>query len=103
MLKARTGDGSIRVQVEPETVMSDAWDISTGDGSVTLACRPRSTPRSTRRPVTGRCGRRIPALKIAEHEGEGRREARRELRTKMGEGGPVLRVRTSDGTIRFER
>jgi hypothetical protein len=41
-------------------------------------------------------------LKIVEHEGEGRREARRELKTRMGEGGPVLRVRTSDGSIRFE-
>ena len=36
VLRARTGDGSIRVQVQPETRMADAWDISTRDGSVTL-------------------------------------------------------------------
>jgi len=102
MLKARTGDGSIRVQVQPDTVMSDAWDLSTGDGSVTLTLPPTFNAEIDAETSDGAVRSTHPALKIAEHEGEGRREARRELKTKMGEGGPVLRVRTSDGSIRFE-
>jgi len=42
-----------------------------------------------------------PALRL-DRDDEGRRERRRELRTRMGEGGPVLRIRTGDGSIRFE-
>ena len=102
MLRARTGDGSIRVQVQPEAVMSDAWDLSTGDGSVTLTLPPTFNAEIDAETSDGAVRSSHPALKIVEHEGEGRREARRELKTKMGEGGPVLRVRTSDGSIRFE-
>ena len=39
-------------------------------------------------------------------EGEGsdeRRERRRTLRSKMGEGGKLLKIRTGDGSIRIER
>jgi hypothetical protein len=43
-----------------------------------------------------------PGLLEAE-DGEGRRERRRELRTRLGEGGQVLKVRTGDGSISFER
>jgi hypothetical protein len=102
MLKAKTGDGSIRVQVEPESVMSDAWDLSTGDGSVTLTLPATFNADIDAETRDGAVRSSHPALKVVEHEGEGRRESRRELKTRMGEGGPLLRVRTSDGTIRFE-
>ena len=39
-------------------------------------------------------------------DGEGsyeRRERRRALRSKMGEGGKLLKIRTGDGSIRIER
>ena len=101
VLKAKTGDGSIRVQVQPDTVMSDAWDLSTGDGSVTLTLPATFNAEIDAETSDGAVRSSHPALKI-ESDGEGRRESRRELRTRMGEGGPVLRVRTSDGSIRFE-
>ena len=36
VLKARTGDGSIRATIEPDTVMTDNWDLTTSDGTVVL-------------------------------------------------------------------
>jgi hypothetical protein len=39
-------------------------------------------------------------------DGEGsdeRRERRRTLRTKLGDGGKLFRIRTGDGTIRIDR
>ena len=101
VLKAKTGDGSIRVQVQPDTVMSDAWDLSTGDGSVTLTLPPTFNAEIDAETSDGAVRSTHPALKV-EDDGEERRESRRELRTRMGEGGRVLKVRTSDGSIRFE-
>jgi DUF4097 and DUF4098 domain-containing protein YvlB len=101
VLKARTGDGAIRVQVQADTVMSDAWDLSTGDGSVTLTLPSGFNAEIDAETSDGAVRSSHPALKV-EQDGEGRRESRRELKTRMGEGGPVLRVRTSDGSIRFE-
>jgi len=101
VLKAKTGDGSIRVQVQPDTVMSDAWDLSTGDGSVTLTLPPTFNAEIDAETSDGAVRSTHPALKV-EDDSEERRESRRELRTRMGEGGRVLKVRTSDGSIRFE-
>ena len=36
VLRVRTGDGSIRANIEPDTVMADNWDLTTSDGSVTV-------------------------------------------------------------------
>jgi hypothetical protein len=101
LLRARTGDGSIRVQVQPDTAMSDAWDLSTGDGSVTMTLPPAFNAEIDAETSDGAVRSSHPALRIPE-DGEDRRESRRELRTRMGEGGRVLKIRTSDGSIRFE-
>jgi DUF4097 and DUF4098 domain-containing protein YvlB len=99
VLRARTGDGSIRVQVQPETRMTDAWDISTRDGSVTLTLPTSFNADVDAETSDGAVRSSHPALSA---EGDGDRR-RRDLRAKMGEGGPALKVRTGDGTIRFER
>ena len=111
VLKARTGDGSIRVTIEPDTVMTDNWDLTTSDGTVVLtlpgafngeldaetsdgvvrASHPLvgdSTDEDDRRPGEDR---------------DARRERRRVLRSKIGDGGKMLRIRTGDGSIRIER
>jgi hypothetical protein len=36
-------------------------------------------------------------------DGESRRERRRSLRSKIGDGGKTFRIRTGDGSIRIER
>lgn len=100
VLRARTGDGSIRLQVQPDTVMAGAWDVSTSDGSVTLTLPSSFGAEIDAESSSGSVRSSHPALKAGD-DGEGR-ERRHELRARMGGGGPVLKVRTGDGTIRFE-
>jgi hypothetical protein len=101
VLRARTGDGSIRVHLEPETTMADAWDVSTGDGSVTLTLPPSFDAEIDAETSDGSVRSSYPGLSDAENDES--RERRRQLRTKLGDGGPMLKVRTGDGVIRFER
>ena len=101
VLRAHTGDGSIRIRVEPETEMSEAWDISTRDGSVTVALPTSFNAEIDAETGDGAVRSSHPGL-TADND-ERHESRRRELRTKMGEGGPALKIRTGDGTIRFER
>jgi hypothetical protein len=101
VLTAKTGDGSIRVQVDSDTVMEDAWDLSTGDGTVTVTLPAAFGAEIDAETRDGAVRSSHPALTV-DDDGGNRRESRRELRSRMGEGGRVLRVRTGDGSIRFE-
>jgi DUF4097 and DUF4098 domain-containing protein YvlB len=99
-VKLHTGDGSIVYRVEPGASMADDWDISTGDGAVSLFL-----PRAFHAQVdahTGDGGIRNDLRLVRESEGD--RESddeakRRTLRGRLGDGGRVLRVRTGDGSI----
>jgi hypothetical protein len=109
VLRLKTGDGSVRAQIDPDTVMSDNWDLTTGDGSITLNLPSAFNAELDAETSDGAVRSSHPLLEEESSErrsGEGsdeRRERRRVLRTKMGEGGKLLRVRTGDGTIRIER
>ncbi len=102
VLRAKTGDGSIRVQVEPDSTMADAWDLETRDGSVTVTLPSTFNADIDAETRDGSVRSTHPMLDIGGDDDE-RRERRRELRTRMGEGGRVLKIRTGDGSIRFER
>ena len=109
VLHVKTGDGSIRAQIDVDAVMADNWDITTGDGSVTLTLPSAFHAELDAETSDGTVRSSHPLLEDGRDErrsGEGsdeRRERRRVLRTKMGDGGKTLRVRTGDGTIRIER
>jgi hypothetical protein len=109
VLKARTGDGSIRAQIEPDTVMTDNWDLTTSDGTVVLTLPGLFNAEIDAETSDGSVRSTHPLLgddRDERRDGEGRderRERRRTLRAKMGDGGKLLRIRTGDGTIRIER
>jgi DUF4097 and DUF4098 domain-containing protein YvlB len=109
VLKARTGDGAIRVTVEPDTTMTDNWELTTSDGSITLVLPGLFNAELDAETSDGSVRASHPLLEEeANRRGEGenersRRESRRVLRSKLGDGGKLLRVRTGDGTIRIER
>ena len=103
VVRARTGDGSIRMQLEPDTSMTDAWDLATSDGSITLTLPASFNADIDAETSDGAVRSSYPGLSTETEGGEGRERRRRELRAKLGQGGPVLKVRTGDGTIRFER
>lgn len=109
VLKARTGDGSIRAMIEPDTVMAENWDLTTSDGSVMLTLPGLFSAEIDAETSDGSVRSSHPLLEDARdrrgegEDGDDRRERRRTLRAKMGDGGKTLRVRTGDGTIRIER
>ena len=108
VLRAHTGDGSIRAQIESDSVMADNWELETSDGSVVLTLPGGFNAEIDAATSDGSVRSQHPALddQAERREGEDndeRRERRRTLRSKMGDGGKVLRIRSGDGSIRIER
>ena len=111
VLRARTGDGSIRATIESDTVMADNWELTTSDGTVVLTLPglfngelDAETSDGVVRTSHPLLGDSSEARSSNEDENrEERRERRRTLRSRMGDGGKVLRIRTGDGSIRIER
>jgi Putative adhesin len=95
-LSLRSGDGNIVAEVSPGSHMSTSWSVHTGDGGVTL---------------------RLPndfSADLDAHTGDGHITVDLPLSTsgglhedsvtgKLNGGGPMLTVRTGDGSVRLER
>jgi DUF4097 and DUF4098 domain-containing protein YvlB len=111
VLKARTGDGSIRATIEPDSVMADNWDLTTSDGTIVLTLPGVFNGELDAETSDGVVRSSHPLIEDVNdterrNDGEGRddrRDRRRTLRAKMGDGGKMLRLRTGDGSIRIER
>jgi hypothetical protein len=95
-IKLHTGDGSIVYRVEAGVKMTEPWEITTGDGSVSLYL-----PREFDADLDVHTGDGSIRNELAlgsdtiDHE-------RRTLRGKLGNGGKLLRIRTGDGSIRLK-
>jgi DUF4097 and DUF4098 domain-containing protein YvlB len=107
VLRARTGDGSIRASIAADTVMTDNWDLTTSDGSVTVTLPGFFNAELDAETSDGAVRTNHPLINREEgRDGEDRddrRERRRSLRSKVGDGGKTFRIRTGDGSIRIER
>jgi hypothetical protein len=102
VLRARTADGSIRFDIDADSVMSEDWDLQTGDGSVVLSLPGGFNAVLDAETRDGSVRYSHPALHDEKREGESREERRRTLKATLGSGGKTLRVRTGDGSIRIE-
>jgi DUF4097 and DUF4098 domain-containing protein YvlB len=108
ILRARTTDGSIRIEVEPDTEMSGDWDVHTADGQVVLTLPDSFNATLDAETRDGVIRGDHAALRAGRDRGEGaesrddRGERRRSLKTTVGSGGKLIRVRTGDGSIRIE-
>ena len=91
-----TGDGSIVYRVEPGAKMTDPWEISTGDGSVSLYLPSDFDADLDAHTGDGSIRNEL-NLEDRSQENE-----RRTLRAKLGAGGKLLRIRTGDGAIRLK-
>ena len=98
-VKLHTGDGSIVYRAEPGSEMSDNWEITTGDGGVTLYLPPNFGAEIDAQTGDGSIRSDLDIASTTEVE---RSESRRTLKGRLGTGGREIRVRTGDGTIRLK-
>lgn len=96
VIRLHTGDGSIIYRAQPGTSMSEPWEFTTGDGSVSLYLPPDFAAELDAHTGDGSIRN---DLNVEDAGGEER--ARRSLRGRIGSGGKLLRIRTGDGTIRL--
>ena len=95
-LEVGTSDGGVEAVAREGSRLASAWDLHSGDGSVTL--RVPATLRADLDLRTGD-GRLVVDLPV-EVRGE---LGRRSLNGRLNGGGLPLRVRSGDGSIRLER
>lgn len=95
-LRLETGDGSVTADVMPGSKLTNNWSIHTGDGSVTLRLADGLAADIEAHTGDGSISSQLP-LMVSGILG------RKDLRGKLGGGGPTLQIRTGDGSIRLER
>lgn len=91
-LKAHTGDGSVTLDLDPGTTIGKDWEITTGDGSVKISMP--GTVNAELDASTGDGGIEASDFGLRPASPESR-----DLRGRLGAGGPTLKVRTGDGAI----
>jgi DUF4097 and DUF4098 domain-containing protein YvlB len=96
VVKLHTGDGSIVYRAESGTAMTDDWEISTGDGAVTI-----ELPAAFNAELDAHTGDGTIRNDLNVEAAGGGVINRRTVRGRIGAGGPRLRVRTGDGSIRL--
>ena len=97
-VRARSGDGSIRIAAEAGSASSGDWDITTGDGSVTVALPDGFNAEIDAH--TGDGGIHMQDLSLSNMTGH---VAKHTVRGRLGAGGNTVRVRTGDGSITLKR
>jgi hypothetical protein len=95
-LEVGTSDGRITVTAREGSRLASAWDLHSGDGSLTL--RVPSTLRADLDLHTG-----DGSLKVDLPVEVSGRMQRHTVFGRMNGGGPLLRMRSGDGSIRLER
>ena len=98
VVHAKSGDGSVTVRAEPGSAPSGDWDITTGDGSVTVEVPEGFGAELDAHTGDGRV--RLQDVAVSNVVGE---MSKTTVRGRLGSGGPALRVRTGDGSITMRR
>jgi hypothetical protein len=107
-VKLHTGDGSIVYRAEDLAPMTDDWEITTGDGSVSLYLPDGFSAELDAHTGDGSIRNELevdrPELQAEAERGTAGAEPRdrndrRTLRGRIGDGGKRLLIRTGDGTI----
>ena len=97
-LRARSGDGSVAIHAAPGSTASADWDVTTGDGSVTL-----EVPEGFGAEVDAHTGDGSVRLQDVTLSNVTGRVGRNSVKGTLGSGGRALRVRTGDGSITLRR
>ena len=97
-VRARTGDGRVTIHAETGSAPSGDWEVTTGDGSVTLELPDAFDAELDAH--TGDGGIHMNGITVSNVTGEVRRNT---VRGRLGEGGKLVRLRTGDGSITLKR
>jgi DUF4097 and DUF4098 domain-containing protein YvlB len=97
-LRAHSGDGSVNISADDGSSSAGEWNITTGDGSVTLAL-----PEDFSAEVDAHTGDGGIHLRDVQLSGVTGAIGKHTLRGRIGSGGGTLRVRTGDGSITLKR
>ncbi len=93
-LQARSGDGRVRIRTEGDAPQSE-WSVSTGDGSIVL-----EVPEGFNADLDATTGDgRVDVSRVPFSGDSGTPERRRVARGRIGNGGPLVRLRSGDGSI----
>jgi DUF4097 and DUF4098 domain-containing protein YvlB len=95
-VRLHTGDGSIVYRAQPGTAMSEDWEITTGDGGVSLYLPSDFSAELDAHTGDGAIRNDLNLSSAGSREGD-----RRTVRGRLGSGGRQLRIRTGDGSIRL--
>jgi Putative adhesin len=100
-VKMHTGDGSIVYRADSDTRMEADWDITTGDGSVSLYLPAGFSANLDAHTGDGRIRTDLDVQndRDLERDGDASDRERRTLRGRIGQGGKRLRIQTGDGGI----
>ena len=101
VVKLHTGDGSVAYRAAPGSTMVDNWEITTGDGTVSVFLPADFNGRIDAHTGDGRITNDLGVDRVEKSSNEERN--RRTLRGTLGSGGKLLRVRTGDGSIRLKQ
>lgn len=93
-VRLRSGDGSIAFRALPGTTVVDDWEITTGDGSVSVYMPPDVAAELDASTGDGAISNDLQVTTSGE-------ATRRALRGRLGSGGKLIRIRTGDGSIRL--
>jgi DUF4097 and DUF4098 domain-containing protein YvlB len=97
-VRARSGDGTVNIHADAGSAPVADWEITTGDGSVTLAIPDGFGAELDAH--TGDGGIHLLDLTLSNVTGT---VGRNSLRGRLGSGGHNVRVRTGDGSITIKR
>jgi putative adhesin len=95
---ARSGDGGVTIRADGNSVPAGEWEITTGDGSITLELPDAFNANLDAH--TGDGGVSIHDLSVSSVSGK---IGKNNLRGQLGAGGPLVRLRTGDGGITLRR
>ena len=95
VVRLRTGDGSIVYRADAGTTMNDDWDITTGDGGVTLYLPSGFGAEPDAHTGDG-------SIRTDLGLNAGSDDSSKTVRGRIGPGGRQLRIRTGDGSIRIK-
>jgi len=96
VLNIKTGDGSVEARIGAGSKMKEGWSIRTGDGRVDVGLPEGLQANLDAKTRDGRISTDFPMTV----EGE---ISKSSVQGKLNGGGPVLTIRTGDGSVRLHR